>query len=91
MEQPVSQVELAELLLKGKVYFQYTKVDGTKRNAWGTLRTDLIPSYIPPTSVVDVSTGHIVRNYTNLRYYDLDRCGWRSVSGSTSLIMVDQK
>jgi hypothetical protein len=88
MEQPVTQEELKEYLKIGKVYFEYTKVDGTKRQAWGTLKNEFIPSYTPPTSVVDVSTGHIVRNYTNLRYYDLDRCGWRSVSGSTSLIMV---
>jgi len=87
MEQPITQDELKELLYKGKVLFEYTKVDGTKRKAWGTLSTEFIPSYTPPTSIVDVSTGHIVRTYTHLRYYDLDRCGWRSVSGSTSLII----
>lgn len=73
--------KLKDLLREGKVNFEYTKTDGTVRNANGTLKMDFIPDTMRPT---DSST----YKFTNLRYFDIDKNEWRSVSGSTTEVEV---
>jgi hypothetical protein len=73
--------KLKDLLREGKVNFEYTKVDGTVRNANGTLKIDFIPDTMRPT---DSSTFKA----NNLRYFDIDKNEWRSVSGSTTEVNV---
>ena len=78
--------ELRQYLRESQVFFEYKKVDGTLRQAWGTLKPDLIPSDQTPK---DSSTGVTKENKsTNLRYFDIDKNAWRSVSGDTSLIFT---
>lgn len=52
------------------VRFYFRKVDGTLREAWGTLRTDIVPHV----------EGNDTRkkNYTVQTYYDTERQEWRS-------------
>jgi len=73
--------KLKDLLREGKVNFEYTKVDGTVRKAEGTLKMDFIPETMRPT---DGST----YKANNLRYFDVDKNEWRSISGSTTEVEV---
>jgi len=74
--------ELKEMLKAGKVHFEFTKRDGTLREAFGTLNMNYIPENMRPS---DSSTN---RNITTLRYFDLDKNEWRSVSGDTTEVKV---
>ena len=76
----VKTEEFKEILRMGKVHFEYTKKDGTLREAIGTLNPELIPGDMKPK---DSST-----NITNTRYYDLDKNAWRSISYETKEINV---
>lgn len=73
--------ELKTLLREGTVNFQYTKRDGTERVARGTLKVDYIPEGMRP---LDGST----YKANNLRYFDLDKSAWRSISGDTKDVKV---
>lgn len=52
------------------VRFYFRKVDGTLREAWGTLRTDIVP----PVEGNDTRK----KNDTIQTYYDTERQEWRS-------------
>ena len=73
------QITIEELreLLHGEraVEFTYIKKDGTNRKAVGSLNESLIPT--KDQDVTD-SSSNIV--YSNMRYYDLEKNGWRSLS-----------
>ncbi len=51
------------------VRFYFRKVDGTLREAWGTLRSDIVP----PINVSDTRK----KNDTVQVYYDTERQEWR--------------
>ena len=63
------------------VTFSYLKADGTIRNALGTLNEGLIPDLMKPK---DSSFNAGV----NLRYYDLEKEGWRSLTQDCSMITL---
>lgn len=69
-----------DLLKEGKVRFEYTKRNGEIREASGTLKRDLIPvQFVEKTNLIA---------FTNLRYFDLDKQSWRSISSDTTEIEI---
>lgn len=64
------------------VEFEYTKKDGTVRKAKGTTKSDVIPENMQPKGVE--------RNYSedNVRYYDIDKEGWRSFNKNNFVSFV---
>lgn len=62
-----------ELLHKGEVNFSYKKIDGTIREARGTLDFNMIPEESHPTG-----TGKVTSDST-ISYFDLDKNAWRSL------------
>ena len=74
--------ELGFLLRKGEVQFTFEKKDGTKRDAKGTLREDLIPEDMKPLE------SYMNPKATNPKYFDLDKNAWRSMSYDTSTVDV---
>ena len=58
-------------LNEGRVTFTYRKADGTTRKATGTTNNSLIPAAAQATSTNTDASAQV-------RYYDLDRNGWRS-------------
>ncbi|MCK9446539.1 SH3 beta-barrel fold-containing protein [bacterium] len=72
--------ELRKLLKFGKISFEYTKNNGDLRKAIGTLQPELIPeSMKPKDSSTQIST---------LRYFDLDKNEWRSISKNIKEITI---
>ena len=65
--------ELKEKLSKGKLTFQYTKLNNVKRTATGTTDLELVPEDQRPTGKTPGPNNCIA-------YYDLDLARWRSVS-----------
>lgn len=61
---------LKEKMHTGVVKFKYTKVNGTIREATGTLNFGVIPEADHPSKYPI--------NPDNVRYYDLDAMAWRS-------------
>lgn len=63
-------LKLKKQMLKGIVKFFYTKVDGSTRMAWGTLKADLLP---------EQEEGRQQRKSNNsvLCYYDTDKQAFR--------------
>ena len=74
--------ELKFLLQKGEVHFIFEKTDGTKRDAKGTLREDLIPEDMKPLE------SYMNPKAKNPKYFDLDKNAWRSLSYDTSEVEV---
>ena len=71
---------LKTLLREGKVHFEYTKSNGEIRQANGTLKGDLIPDkFTEKTNLIA---------FTNLRYFDLDKQSWRSISKDTTEVEI---
>ena len=62
-------------LRTGVFRFSYFKLDGSIREARGTLNIELIPEDNMPKSGMDPDAVALV---TTFRYYDLDAHGWRS-------------
>jgi hypothetical protein len=62
---------LVKKLTEGSVSFKFRKVDGSIREATGTLNNDLIPEGLRSTAIPadDAAT---------VAYYDLGSNGWRS-------------
>lgn len=58
-------------MLRGIVKFFYTKIDGTTRMAWGTLKADLLPQQEEGCRQKKV-------NDTTFCYYDTDKQAFRS-------------
>lgn len=73
--------ELRNRLHEGEVTFEYTKRDGSIRKALGTLNFEKIPETMQPK---DSST----YSATNLRYFDLEKEGWRSIPNDTTEVEV---
>ena len=73
--------QLKDLLKAGKVRFEYTKVNGDIREAVGTLNGELIPDKFAENS-------NPVHKITNLRYFDLDKQSWRSISKDTKEVEI---
>ncbi len=74
--------ELKEFLHLGEVSFIFEKKDGTKREALGTLKNDLIPEDMKPVE------NHLNPKATNPKYFDLEKNGWRSLSYDASTIDI---
>ena len=64
---------------KGIVKFYFTKVDGSIREAYGTLKSDLCPE----TKGTGRKSGAMVQTY-----YDTERQGWRSFKVANLLKMA---
>ena len=64
------------------VSFSFMKKDGTMRNAVGTLHMDLIPEGMKPKD----SSANFVGD--NLKYFDLEKNAWRSLSKDCSLVQI---
>ena len=71
-------IKLRKGMAKGVVKFAFSKVDGTIRQAWGTLEE----SRIPATAGSDRR-----RNDTVQVYYDLEKNGWRCFK-KTNLLYI---
>lgn len=63
------------------VHFSYQKVNGTLREALGTLNQNLIPENKKPKES-SINFG------TNLRYYDLEKDAWRSLVTDCSILKL---
>lgn len=68
LKQAWANFKLVAAMKKGIVRFYYQKVDGTRREAWGTLKESLIPT---------TGTNDRKRNDTVQIYYDTERGEWR--------------
>ena len=80
-----NQKELREQLMARPtpVHFTYRKADGTIRDAIGTLRPALIPESKAP------KTPNLNDNPSlNLKYYDLQKEAWRSLTQDCSIINI---
>ena len=63
------------------IMFTYFKKDGSKRTAMGTLNEKLIPEESrPKDSSVNVGT--------NLKYFDMEKKAWRSLSYDVSTVQM---
>lgn len=69
MRQMWAVMKLRKAMHKGIVKFLYTKIDGSVRTAWGTLKADLIPD----------ATGTYGRkkNDSVMVYYDKEKASYR--------------
>lgn len=65
-----ANVKLHAALAKGIVKFHFQKVDGTLREAFGTLNLDKIPTEMHPK-------GERREIPTTQTYYDTEKCAWR--------------
>lgn len=74
---------IQKALQEGKVHFSFKKVDGTVRNAYGTLH----PSLLPVRDSVEGSTSRPVNPGVQV-YYDLDAGSFRSFK-KENLVSVD--
>jgi hypothetical protein len=62
--------------------FQFMKKDNTMRVAVGTLNESIIPEDMLPKDASANSKGN------NLKYFDLEKNAWRSISQDCSLIEI---
>lgn len=69
MRQSWAVYKLKVAMRSGIVKFLYTKLDGTVRTAWGTLKEDLIPQ--------TNGTDNRKKNDTVQVYYDTEKCAYR--------------
>lgn len=69
MRQSWAVYKLKVAMRSGIVKFLYTKLDGTVRTAWGTLKEDLIPQ--------TNGTDNRKKNETVQVYYDTEKCAYR--------------
>lgn len=68
LKQAWANFKLVAAMKKGVVRFYYQKVDGTRREAWGTLCESLIPA---------TGNDDRKRNDTVQVYFDTERGEWR--------------
>ena len=79
---PTTADELRSKLNEGTVQFAFKKLDGTLRTAVGTTSLESIPLADHPTSGVESSRASI-------RYFDMGKNSWRSVSATTEIFLAD--
>ena len=82
-------------LATGVYRFSYFKIDGSIREAVGTLNPDLIPEEHHPKSL-SAARSDSSEIYSSFCYFDLDQQGWRSFRidlfiGFVEPVPVDQK
>ena len=75
--------KLKDMLIDGSVHFTYTKVDGSERKAFGTLKLD------DSVKASIKGNGHVIPDSIFV-YYDLGSEGWRSFRKS-NFIMIDEQ
>jgi hypothetical protein len=81
MNKMIKIKKFRKMLQKGKIHFEFTKKDGTLREALGTLNSEFIPMEMQPKE-------DNLEKYENLRYFDLDKNAWRSISSDTREVNV---
>lgn len=69
MKQMWAIMKLKSAMKKGIVKFLYTKLDGTVRTAWGTLKSDLIPA--------SAGTDNRKKNDSVMVYFDQEKESYR--------------
>lgn len=74
--------QLKKSLRAGKTRFIYTKKDGTEREAYGTTNLDIVPDNAHPKGVAIDFPDDIIR------YYDIDKEGWRSFREENFVDMI---
>ena len=65
--------EFKRLLNEKTITFEYVKKDGSVRTAHGTTKLDVIPDEHHPKG-----TGDNIANPDVVKYFDMDKDGWRS-------------
>lgn len=67
-------------LQKGKVHFQYHKLIGELRKAYGTLLADLLPAPVSASDTRDSARDRMKRRFPDdsVFYFDLDKKAFRS-------------
>jgi hypothetical protein len=80
MKLNVTHKSFEEKIKHGELKFEYTKKDGSIREAKGTSRLDMIPEGLHPKGGVKATKG--------TPYFDIEINEWRSIT-SDSLISVD--
>lgn len=75
--------DIRKLLKSRAVKFQFQKVDGSVRVAYGTTNVDLIDS--------DHKDQAMELSEHDLTYFDLDKCQWRSIAKDlqSSVVVID--
>lgn len=71
---------LVEILKMEKAYFEYVKKDGTIRKAYGTLQYTFIPEDKQPKDSEYESV--------NVRFFDLEKGEWRSISKNVKEVSI---
>jgi hypothetical protein len=71
---------LEKRLAKGEVRFEFEKVDGSKRAAYGTTRLDLIPEEWHPKGET--------KSHLGTPYFDLDLNEWRAIANSVERVKI---
>ena len=70
----MTQEDFKKVLRKNfETKFKFTKKDGTEREARGTLMSDMIPESMQPSGTQTWESPEDI-----VKYYDLDKEGWRS-------------
>lgn len=64
-------LRLKRQLIEGVATFTYTKVDGSTRQATGTLSNVLL------NDCENIANTEITADLSNMKYYDLEANGWR--------------
>ncbi len=77
LKQAWANVKLKIRMYEGIVKFHFRKVDGTVREAYGTLKTSLMPK----TSPTGRKTPETVQTY-----YDTEKCAYRSFKRANLVI-----
>jgi hypothetical protein len=70
-----------DALKTGVVHFKYKKINGEVRNAFGTLKQELLPVRDEPTTKVE-------RKSLNINYFDVEVGAWRSLDPTRLLCVI---
>ena len=79
---PINPDELRSKLNEGTVQFAFKKLDGTLRTAVGTTALESIPVENHPSG-----EGH--SSPASVRYFDLSKNAWRSVSVTQEIFLAE--
>lgn len=74
----VLHAELKTRLAAGLAHFLYEKKDGTIRNAFGTLRVDLLPPQPETTAGAEPDKTPAPQNPHLQKYWDFEAKAWRA-------------